>query len=119
MICRCHTLTCTLHVYKPSVQPAASNSLFLDIQGVTLLLRQFTLFAHANLYYPTTSLRSDFSIIFVAHWDVREVLNNKVWVNCNEGVHVTCTLLNFLCFWMIGLLWLTSFVHGLVEFAEH
>ena len=32
------TLTCTLHVYKPTVCPAASCSLFLDIQEGTLLL---------------------------------------------------------------------------------
>ena len=34
---------CTLHVYKSSVWPVASCNLFLDIQVVTLLLREFTL----------------------------------------------------------------------------
>ena len=44
-----HTLICTLYVYKPTVLPVASGSLFLDIQLVTLLLKEFTLFARANL----------------------------------------------------------------------
>ena len=62
------TLTCTLHVYKPTVQPVASHSLFLDIQVVTLLLGGFTLFANAHaLYRPTTRLHSNFSTIFEAH----------------------------------------------------
>ena len=64
------TLTCTLHVYKPTVWLVASRSLFLDFQPVRLLLGQFTLFAHANLYYPTNRLRSYFSTIFVAHLPV-------------------------------------------------
>ena len=52
----------TLHVYKPTVQLAvASHSLFFDIQVVTLLLVENTLFVRANLYYPTTRLPSYFS----------------------------------------------------------
>ena len=62
-----HTLTCTLHVYKPTVQPVASRGLFLDIQALTLLLEQFTLLICVNLYYPTSRLHSYFSTIFVAH----------------------------------------------------
>ena len=31
------TLTCTLHVYKATVRPVASRSLFLDIPVVTFL----------------------------------------------------------------------------------
>ena len=37
-----HTLTCTLHVYEPTVRPAAGCSQFRDIQVVTLLLKKFT-----------------------------------------------------------------------------
>ena len=44
------TLTCTLHVYKPTVQPVASRRLFFDVQVVTFLLREYTLFARANLF---------------------------------------------------------------------
>ena len=65
---------CTLHVYKSTKQPVASR-LFLDIQVVTLLLGEYTLFAQGNLYYPTTRLHSYyFSTIFVAHerWNIRE-----------------------------------------------
>ena len=54
-----HLLTgckCTLHVHKPTVQLVASRNLFLDIQVVTLLLGKCSLFAHANLCYPTTRL---------------------------------------------------------------
>ena len=61
------TLTCTLHIHKPTVQPVASCSLFLDIQEVTMLLGECTLIARANLYYPTIRLRSYFSTIFVAY----------------------------------------------------
>ena len=39
-----HTLTCTLHVYYPTVRPVVSRSLFLDIL-VVLLLGDYTLFA--------------------------------------------------------------------------
>ena len=50
------------HVYlackKPSVQPVANRRLFFDLQVVTLLLGEYTLFARADLYYPTTRLRS-------------------------------------------------------------
>ena len=48
-----HTLTCTLHVYKPTVQPVAGCSLFLDIQVVTLLLKEFTCL---NVQISATSL---------------------------------------------------------------
>ena len=44
-----------------------SCTLFLDIQEVTLLLGEYTLFARANLYYTTTRLHSYSSTIFVAH----------------------------------------------------
>ena len=47
------TLTCTWHVYKPTVRPVASCSLFLDIQVVTLLMGEYTLLAHTN---PSTRL---------------------------------------------------------------
>ena len=43
----------TLHVHKPSVLPIAGGSLFLDFEVVTLLLKEFTMFALENLYYPT------------------------------------------------------------------
>ena len=62
-----NTLTCSLHVYKPTVQPVASCVLFLYIQVVTFLLKEMTLFARANLCYPTTRPCSCFSIIFIAH----------------------------------------------------
>ena len=65
-----HLLTlfeCPVCVYKPTVRPVASRSLFLNIQLLTLLLVEYTLFARANLYYPTIRLCSYFSIIFVAH----------------------------------------------------
>ena len=39
---------CTLHVYKTTVRPVASSSLFFDLQVVTLLLAECTLFARAN-----------------------------------------------------------------------
>ena len=65
-----HTLTCTLHAYKPTVHPAASRRLFFDVQVITLLLGEYTSFAHANLYYPTTRLRSYFSTIFAVHLHV-------------------------------------------------
>ena len=61
---------CTLHVYKPTLQPVASRRLFFDVQVVTLLLGEHTLFACANIYYPTTRLCSYFSAIFVAHLGV-------------------------------------------------
>ena len=38
----------------------ASCNLFLDIQKVILFLGENTLFAHANLYYPSNRLRSYF-----------------------------------------------------------
>ena len=54
------TLTCILHVYRPSVRPVADYSLFLDIQVVTLLSGEYTLFAWVNLYYLTTRLPRSF-----------------------------------------------------------
>ena len=61
------TLTCTLHVYKPTVQPVASSRLSFDVQVEALLLGEYSLFARANPYYPTTRLCSYFSTIFAAH----------------------------------------------------
>ena len=58
--------TCTLHVYKPTVRRVASSSLFFDLQVVTLLLAEYTLFVR-EICYPTTRLRSYFSTIFAAH----------------------------------------------------
>ena len=63
-----NTLTCILHIYKPTVRPVASSSLFFDFQIVTLLLAEYTLFARANLCYPTTRLRSYFSTLGVFDW---------------------------------------------------
>ena len=90
-----NTLMCTLHVYKPTVRPVTSSILFFDLQVVTLLLSKFTLFARANLYYPTTRLRSYFSTIFAAHLrvyihtlDVREALSlsyNPLYVHVRPG----------------------------------
>ena len=52
---------------KPTVEPVTSqNNLFFDIQVVTPLLGEFSLFASANLYYSTTRLCADFSTIFLA-----------------------------------------------------
>ena len=45
----------------------AARSMFFDVQVLTLLLEEFTLFASANLCYPTTSPCSYFSTIFAAH----------------------------------------------------
>ena len=75
------TLTCTLHVYKPTIQPVANHSLFLEIQVVTLLLGEYTLFARANLNIPTTRLpyifqqysQHTFMHVHIQH-DVREAL---------------------------------------------
>ena len=66
--CILFALMCTLHVYKPTVRLVASSTLFLDIQVMTLLLREFTLFA--NFSYPTTRPQLYFSTIFVAHLHV-------------------------------------------------
>ena len=46
--------TGALHVYKPTVWPVASCSLYFDIQAMTLLLGEFNYLAHANLHYTTT-----------------------------------------------------------------
>ena len=48
------------------MRPVASRSLFLDVQVLTVLLGQVTLFAHAISTTPLT-LSSKFSTIFVAH----------------------------------------------------
>ena len=45
----------------------ASSRLFLDIQEVTLLLGEYTLFSVENLNYPSTRLCSYFTTISVAH----------------------------------------------------
>ena len=44
---------CTLRGYKPTVRPVASRNLFFDLQEVTLLLGEYTLFA---LQISTTPL---------------------------------------------------------------
>ena len=62
-----NTLMCILHPYYPAVGPVASGSLVFDVQVVTLLLGKYALFAHVNLCYSTTRLRSYFSTIFAAH----------------------------------------------------
>ena len=61
-----HGLKCTLHVYKPNVRPVAGRSLFLNILVMTHLLKEYTLLASANPFYPTTRLRLYFSKIFAA-----------------------------------------------------
>ena len=53
------TLMCTLHLYKPTVQPVASRSLFLDIQVVALLLGEYTLFA--CVYTSTTGCKRGYT----------------------------------------------------------
>ena len=54
---RYDTLTCALQVYKPTVRgPVANSRVFFDFQLVTLLMGEFSLFARAILYYPTTRL---------------------------------------------------------------
>ena len=53
----CNIPTSNLHVHKPTVRPLSSRSVFFDVQVVTLLLAEYTLFTRANLYYPTTRLR--------------------------------------------------------------
>ena len=65
-----YTLTCTLHPYQVAVGPVSIHSLLFDVQVVTLLLGKYTLFACANLCYPTTRLYSYFSTIFAAHLHV-------------------------------------------------
>ena len=76
-----HTPMCTLHVYKPTVQPVGSVSLFLDIQEVTLLLKEFTCL-HVQMSATPLPGHAHFSTIFVAHvhvyvrWDVREASVN-------------------------------------------
>ena len=49
------------------MRPVASRSLFFDVQVLTLLSEKYTLFARANLCYPTTRLCSYFSTIYAAH----------------------------------------------------
>ena len=39
-----NTVTCTLHVYKPTVWPVASHRLLFDIQVVKFLFGEYTLF---------------------------------------------------------------------------
>ena len=76
---------CTLHMYKPAVQPVASRSMFLDIQVLTSLLRKFILFPRANLCYPTTRLLPGyyFSTVFLAHLCIyRRMMGCKRSFNC-------------------------------------
>ena len=61
--------------------PVASRNLFFDIQVVTLLLGEYTLFASANLCYPTTKLHSYFSTVFAAHLRVYTRT-----AGCNRGL---------------------------------
>ena len=61
-----------LHIYKPTALPIAGRSLFLDIQVVTLLLKEFSCFNVQNLCYPTSRLCLYFSTIFTAHLRVLE-----------------------------------------------
>ena len=81
----CRVCTCTLHVYKPTVWPVASSSLFFDFQVVTMLLAEYTLFAHANLCYPITRLCSYFSTIFTAHLRVYTYT-----MGCKRGLSKIC-----------------------------
>ena len=75
------TPTCNLYVYKP----VANRRLFFDGQVLTLLLVEYTLFAHANLYYPTTRQSSYFSTIFAAHLRV---------YSCTMGCKKSLTIIN-------------------------
>ena len=64
-----NTLTCTVHVNKPTVQPVASQSLFLDVQIVTLLLGEFNLATNRPWPY--------FSAIIVTHVDTYDELTKE------------------------------------------
>ena len=57
-VCTCrmkHSSVPCIHI-NPLWGPLASQSLLFDVQVLTLLLGKYTLFAHANLCYPTTRL---------------------------------------------------------------
>ena len=60
-----YDLTSSLHEYKPTVQPVASRSLFLDNHVVTHLLGEITIFVCKSPL--PNSLRLNFSTIFIAH----------------------------------------------------
>ena len=62
-------------------------NLFFDVQEVTLLLGKHTLFARANLCYPTTRLYSYFSTIFAACFHV-----------CTMGCKRNLSLVFYKCF---------------------
>ena len=66
IVCTC----CKIHVYLACISThlllVASHSLFFNVNVVTLLLGEYTLFARANLCYPTTNLHSYFSTLFAA-----------------------------------------------------
>ena len=74
-----HTLMCTLHVYKSTVQPVAGHSLFLDIQVVPLFLKEFTclyvqisatpLPDHAHIF---RQYLQHMYVCIHMRWDVRE-----------------------------------------------
>ena len=64
------------------MEPVARCSLFFDVQVLTLLSEKYFLFAHANLCYPTTMLRSYFSTIFAAHLCVYTRM-----MGCKRNVH--------------------------------
>ena len=53
------------HMYLASILTHCwtYHSLFFDVQVLTLLSEKYSLFSHENLCYPTTRLRSCFSII--------------------------------------------------------
>ena len=87
--------------------PVASRSLFFAVQVLTLLSEKHTLFAHANLCYPTTRLR-EYLQQYLQHtyvcihiqWDVREALKAKMhidkipWItNIKQIVRITTKIL--------------------------
>ena len=106
-------------VYKPTVWHVAS--LFLDIKEVTMLLGEYTMFARADLYYPTTRLSSYFSTIFLAYvsmYSFKLLLHPNVHVytrKCAANIVKKYELI-WACFWlcilMTSLKWseLTCFV---------
>ena len=69
-VCTCRIIHCMYLASILTLGPLASRSLFFDVQVLTLLLEKYSLFARANLCYPTTRRRSYFSTIFAAHLHV-------------------------------------------------
>ena len=78
---------CTVHVYKPTVRPVAGHSLFLDIQVVTILLKEFTclqvqisatpLPGHARIFQQY--MQHTYMCIHV-RWDVGEAINGLICI---------------------------------------